>query len=132
MVNHCALLVILLAAASCTGSASPIEYPTPCVGSIALTVAVTRSTQPVVTWTPRCGAARLTVESPAASHGSSTVFWSITSAAHTLASGVRYGRVPDNATQDTPPAPLASGQTVLIVVHNDAGHILGQMTVTAP
>ena len=53
--------------------------------------------------------------------------------------GRAYARVrrtlwpgPDNATQDTPPALLASGQTVLIVVHNDARNVLGQMTVTVP
>ena len=130
--NRRALFVMLLATASCTGSASPIEYPTPCIGAIALTVAATRATQPVITWTPRCGVARLTVESLPGSSGGSTVFWSITSTGHTLASGVRYGRVPDNATQVTPAAPLPSGQTVVIALHNDAGQVLGQTTVTVP
>ena len=132
MVNSRVLLVMLLATASCTGSASPIEYPTPCIGSIALTVAATRAAQPVVTWTPRCGVARLTVESAPASNEASTLLWSITSAAHALASGVRYGRIPDNATQEVPPVPLASGRTVVIAVHNDQGHVLGQTTVTVP
>ena len=132
MVNYRALLVMLLATASCTGSASPIEYPTPCTGSIVLTVSATRATQPVVTWTPRCGVARLTVESAPAANGASMLLWSITSAAHALASGVRYGRVPDNASQDVPPVPLASGQTVVIAVHDDQGQVLGQTTVTVP
>ena len=123
--KEAAFICVLLA--GCGGD-TPIEPVTPCTSDVAVTA--TANPLPVVTWSPECGATRVTIVAPP-SQGFFT-FWNIASPDGQIRPGVRYGQVPSGATEATPAQPLPSGTTVLVGVFGSGNRLIGQTTVRIP
>ncbi|HVE79238.1 MAG TPA: hypothetical protein VNA89_10270 [Gemmatimonadaceae bacterium] len=115
--------------AGCGGDDAPLQPVAPCTGPVSLTA--TSEALPLFTWTPECGVARLTVLSPPVT-GPPVLRWEISSLTGRIASGVRYGSVPDGAIQTVPPRALVAGQTTGVTVYDQAGVIIGVAPVLIP
>lgn len=122
-----ALAVLVGFGAACGGD-TPIDPPTPCTAEV--TVTATANPLPYVTWSPECGAGRVSMHIPP-SQGL-TPLWYIASSESQIRSGVRYGEVPTGATEVTPAQPILSGSTVIVGVFTLNNKLLGSTQVKIP
>lgn len=91
-----------------------------CRGNVS--VSVSSGTTPSITWAPACRVTMLRVES-----GTLGAVWIIESpGGQGIASGVRYGTVPEGAAEDEPATPLVEGESYDAIVFRGTG---GDLTV---
>jgi hypothetical protein len=117
-------IAFLLLTLACGNGTAP-----QCTGPV--TVRTTMSATPIITWTPDCGVARLTIAAPP-SLGVVHIAWSISSPGSEIESGVRYGRVPNGATESSPAIPLGSGAQLGILLEAPIGSTVGTAPLTVP
>jgi hypothetical protein len=100
-----------------------------CSGPVS--VEVSASTPPVISWTPDCSIERLSAVAPP-SRGFAVVYWSVTAGDRRIESGVRFGRVPRGAAEESPPAIIMSGTSVGILLESPRGTRVGAASWVAP
>jgi len=114
---------------SCSDATAP---PAPCSGP--LTVVVASSSQPILKWSPTCGASELSVTRvPANSSEVERVVWGFTvSEQSPVGPGIVYGVSPKNATVWTAPEVLDVGRTYRVTVAYTVGGdvVVGSGTAT--
>jgi hypothetical protein len=120
-----ASLSLLLTVAACAGDG---VAPT-CSGPVEMEVS--NSLPPLITWTPDCGVASLVAVAPP-SLGVPQVYWAISAGQREIESGVRYGRLPRGAVEESPPAPIPSGARIGIQVQAPRGTTIGSASWVAP
>lgn len=86
-----------------------------CRGNV--TVGVSSGTTPLITWSPTCRVTALLVESEAGGD----VWFIEQSGGEGIASGVRYGTVPEGAVEDEPATPLVEGESYDVIVFRGTG-----------
>jgi hypothetical protein len=111
------------AVAACGDGEGPTDALPPCAGPGTVVVSATDETQPRFTWTPSCTVARLAVERPQVE--GVLVLWALTGGAAGIASGVRYGRVPRGAREETRPQSDAVRPGAVLSLYDAGGTFLG-------
>jgi hypothetical protein len=85
---------------------------------------------PVVRWTPDCGVARLSATAPVFT--GFRVYWAIAAGERQIESGVRLGRLPSGAVEESPPGFIMSGASVIIQLESPRGTTIGTTSWVAP
>jgi hypothetical protein len=115
---------LLLAGVACGGDATAPA----CSGAVE--VPVSGGLPPAITWRPNCGVDRLSALAPPST--GFVLYWSISAGERQIEPGVRYGRVPPGAVEDSPPIALSSGSTVAITVEAPRGTTVGSTAWLVP
>ena len=93
-------------------------------------VQVSGSLPPVISWTPDCSIERLTAAgSPSMGF---VVYWAIAAGDRPIESGVRFGRVPAGAVEESPPGIVMSGAGVNFLLESPRGTTVGTASWVAP
>ncbi len=98
-----------------------------------VTVGVSAGKTPTFSWTPACGLALLTVQTTS---GATDLWGIVTPGMNAIEPGVRYGEVPDGATESMVSVPLASGTSYRVTVSrftspaDEVGQVIGTETFT--
>lgn len=127
-----ALTLIAFLVASCRDSTAVVKVEEPltlCIPPLTVTVEET-SSEPRLSWSPRCGATYLEVTSP----DYQEVFWIVQGDSGKIAPGVRYGVNPPAYTSRFGPTPLLRGTQytvrVGVMVEEDSYFVVGEGTFT--
>lgn len=110
-----ALSVAVLAAVAIVAACSSDEPTGPgtlseCTGDVV--PAIGTGLEPVISWAPGCKLSLVLVED---SEGGGDV-WGVEAAGNSIEPGLRYGEVPEGATELEPPALLESGKSYRLVL----------------
>ncbi len=107
------------------------EELTDCPAQVTLDLSAGKT--PTFSWTPACGLAVLAVE---AVNGGADQWSIVTPGMNAIEPGVRYGEVPDGATEATVSVPLASGTSYRVTVSrftnpaDEVGQVIGTEAFT--
>jgi hypothetical protein len=98
-----------------------------------VTTTVTGGATPLISWTPACRAFRLRVEAlPSVGFGEYRIYWEVFSPAGNITPGVRYGAVPNGASETAPVQPLTSGRIIEYMLTDSIGVLVGGGSQVAP
>ena len=115
-----------LALAGCGGD-NGTGPPPACTGMV--DVVTTRERRPLITWTPNCTVARLQIVAPPVIGQPEAEAWDIRGGPTGIASGVRYGVLPNGATEEAPAYP--GNFNIYVTVFDAAGRRLGGAPISS-
>ena len=115
-------IAFVVLAGACGDTAAPTEPLVPCAVDQEVTVSVTAEALPLITWSPNCTLALMTVKPET---DQPTLHWSVYSGdrapENPLASGIRYGELPDGFLQEISAKPLVPGTAYRVTVYRFVG-----------
>jgi hypothetical protein len=122
-------LGFLLPSLACSSDSNGPSGQATCAGNV--TVTVSNSTTPSISWTPACRLFFVLVE-----EAQGDVWGAISDGTNAIETPVQYGVVPAGATEQTPPAALVAGTPYTVSVFRwegpglQDGVLIGQLTFT--